>query len=393
MKKIILTLAFNCLVFFLEAQVPKTFAFQGLLLDANGQAVAPGNYDFDFSIWDDPIAGDTVWTETQNNIEVDGEGVYHVLLGSVKPMDIAFDNPYWLEIEVNGETLSPRTSLSGAAYSLNSHLLDLSDGELTGSKVGAGINGDNINNGTITASKIASNSLTASQIGTDAVGNDELVDDIGLNSLYSYLVQVGGSTNNQSLRVLDASGNLRVYLDLDDAAGAVKIYSPLGSQNVVLRGQGTGREYGEVAVYDNNDNKVASLRSDGNGVGYLYVSGTKNFVMEHPSRPNYQIFYSAIEGPEAAAYIRGQVELVNGEAQIQYAEHFIEVANMDGLTINLTPHSAESKGLAAIERTADGFRIKELFSGTGNYLVDWEAKAERKGFEDFEVVRKKEDSE
>ena len=115
----------------------------------------------------------------------------------------------------------------------------------------------------------------------------------------------------------------------------------------------------------------------------------KNFRIPHPKKEDKEIWYACIEGPEAGAYERGQITLVNGEAKILYTEHFREVINPEGLTISLTPQSADSKGLCAIERTEDGFIIKELFNGTGNYKVDWEAKSIRKGHENYEVVRDK----
>lgn len=87
------------------------------------------------------------------------------------------------------------------------------------------------------------------------------------------------------------------------------------------------------------------------------------------------------------AYERGTVTLVNGEAEVTFSETFGIVANPETLTIMTSAWSAESKGLAVIERTERGFKIKEFGGGTGNYKVDWEAKAVRKGWEDFEVVQ------
>ena len=41
-----------------------------------------------------------------------------------------------------------------------------------------------------------------------------------------------------------------------------------------------------------------------------------------------------------------------------------------------------------IEKLESGFRIKELFDGTGNYQFDWEVKAVRRGYEKYKVIRK-----
>lgn len=58
-----------------------------------------------------------------------------------------------------------------------------------------------------------------------------------------------------------------------------------------------------------------------------------------------------------------------------------------GMTVVITPLSADSKGLAVIEKGQKGIRIKELSNSRGNYAFDWEVKGIRKGYEDFQVVR------
>ena len=59
---------------------------------------------------------------------------------------------------------------------LDTDLQDLADGELSGGKVGAGISGDNITNGTIDSSEIEDNTLTASDLADNACGSAELED-------------------------------------------------------------------------------------------------------------------------------------------------------------------------------------------------------------------------
>lgn len=74
---------------------------------------------------------------------------------------------------------------------------------------------------------------------------------------------------------------------------------------------------------------------------------------------------------------------------VPFPEHFTYVCGIEDMTIQLTPRSSVSKGLAITEITEKGFLIEELFSGKGNYGVFWEAKGVRKGFEDYQVVRQK----
>lgn len=125
-----------------------------------------------------------------------------------------------------------------------------------------------------------------------------------------------------------------------------------------------------------------------NASGQLLVIGSvKSFIMDHPVDAKKEIWYACVEGPEAAAYNRGTANLVNGEAYIKFSEDFHLILNPETMTVQLTPLSADSEGLAVIERTADGFKVKELRKGQGNYKFDWEVKAVRKGYEDFKPVR------
>jgi hypothetical protein len=70
---------------------------------------------------------------------------------------------------------------------LDTDLNDLADGELTGSKVGAGINGNNITTGTVSPDRLPPNSLTQAGIvpaGTGNEGKIYMVDENGVPGFY-----------------------------------------------------------------------------------------------------------------------------------------------------------------------------------------------------------------
>ncbi len=124
-------------------------------------------------------------------------------------------------------------------------------------------------------------------------------------------------------------------------------------------------------------------------VGSYLSANIKFFVMTHPTDATKEITYACLEGPEAAAYERGTTKLENGEAWVPFSEHFELVINPETMTVNLTPNSANTMGLAVVEKTSTGIRVKELMNGAGNFEFDWEAKAVRKGYEDLPVIRDK----
>ena len=63
------------------------------------------------------------------------------------------------------------------------------------------------------------------------------------------------------------------------------------------------------------------------------------------------------------------------------------MANTTLATVLLTPLSADTYGLAVIEKLENGFKVKELKQGKGNFSFDWEVKAVRKGYENYQVIR------
>jgi hypothetical protein len=113
---------FLCLIVFLsfiqlQAGIHKVINYQGVLMDTNEQPVPEDVYQITFNIYDEP--GTLLWTETHAEVPV-MVGVFQVLLGTVTPLDLPFDKPYFLGIQVGSDPeLEPRMALTSAAYSFN----------------------------------------------------------------------------------------------------------------------------------------------------------------------------------------------------------------------------------------------------------------------------------
>ena len=92
------------------AAVPSTINYQGALTDSTGTVLA-GNASITFRVFNVVTGGAALWTETQT-VAVTA-GIYAVQLGSVTSLSgLDFSVPYWLEVEVGGETLTPRQALN-----------------------------------------------------------------------------------------------------------------------------------------------------------------------------------------------------------------------------------------------------------------------------------------
>jgi len=120
MKKAICLFIISSLVFFanLSAQIPRVINYQGMLLGSNEQPVPEGNYKLTFTIYDE--TGKQLWNEMHNQVFIGG-GIVQVVLGQIQPLDLPFDQPYFLGIKINNDPeLQPRMLLTAAAYSFNS---------------------------------------------------------------------------------------------------------------------------------------------------------------------------------------------------------------------------------------------------------------------------------
>ncbi len=104
------------------AAVPHLINYQGRLTDASGNPLT-GSYDINFKIYDAETAGNLLWQETQTAVVVD-KGLFGILLGSVTALNIPFDQPYFLEIKVGTEVMSPRQRITSAGYAIRAEVAD-----------------------------------------------------------------------------------------------------------------------------------------------------------------------------------------------------------------------------------------------------------------------------
>ncbi len=91
------------------AGVPPQISYQGMLFDSDDSPVT-GTHDLTFSLYDTPVGGTAIWTETQNSLQFTN-GQFATYLGAVTPIDVSHftDSLRWLGISVDGEPeLSPR---------------------------------------------------------------------------------------------------------------------------------------------------------------------------------------------------------------------------------------------------------------------------------------------
>ena len=98
------------------AAVPGKMNYQGYLTDDAGAPLTEA-YDITFSIHDSVTGGGELWSEAHAAVSV-SEGLFSVMLGGTNPLDASvFAGEAWLQLEVDGETMSPRVRVVSVGYS------------------------------------------------------------------------------------------------------------------------------------------------------------------------------------------------------------------------------------------------------------------------------------
>lgn len=336
------------------------FTYQGQLRQAGTPTT--GMCDFQFHLFDAASEGAEIGTmQTPSNVSVTG-GLFTVQLDFGTAAFTGADR--WLEIAVRCPagagtfaTLSPRQPLTPAPYALFSPVV-VRDA-----------------NGNARASMEVLQSGEGFIATRGANGN--------VNVLLSSLVN---QPNNGSVGVYDSDGNERANMAvLESGAGFVQTRGPNGKLNVLISFLQDHPNNGFIGVYDPDGNVQAGIYADTDGKGTVF-GDTKNFAVDHPNQPGSKIIYTSLEGPEVAIYHRGVVKLTAGRATIELPEHFTALAKPDSITVQLTPGSLDSQGLA-IGAIHDGrIEVGELHNGRGSYEVHFIVHALRQGYENRQPV-------
>jgi hypothetical protein len=90
--------------------------------------------------------------------------------------------------------------------------------------------------------------------------------------------------------------------------------------------------------------------------GDLACTGTKSFLIKHPTKPGAFLLHACLEGPEAGVYYRGEGETVDGKTTITLPEYFEALTMKDGRTVQITQVDDDSADFAS-------FKVSRVIGG------------------------------
>ncbi|MBS1724418.1 MAG: hypothetical protein JSS66_15860 [Armatimonadetes bacterium] len=270
-------------------------------------------------------------------------------------------------------------------------------GNITGTFKAAYLKGNGLGVTGLNANNIAVGTLSDDRL-SNTVAHLNAAQTFQKNVVVNAALGVGGSTfGNFKLMVFNGDFSLQN----SGSGSGVQISdgtTTYGNSAIFINGEGSatthefsavssnGAPRGRILVSSGFQSPAAGIYVGGDNIGSIFAD-VKNFRVPNPRNDAEDIVYACVEGPEAAAYVRGTAHLVNGHARIALPQHFSDVTVSEGMTVQLTPCSRTSEGLAVENRSNQGFDVYELHSGKGSYDVDWEVKAVRYGHTDYKPVR------
>jgi hypothetical protein len=248
----LLSLLATALVF---SAVPRQFEYQGKLTDDSGVGIN-GRKAMIFKIYNVETGGMALWSEVHTGTDsvTVRKGLFHVILGEITPLVVAFDEQYWLQIEVNETVLSPRVKIVPSFYAFRAAVAD--------SVVGGGTGGE-------ASGWLDEGTIVHLRTGTDSVG-------------------IGTLTPQQMLTMASATGDIAIQMQSGTGAAPTDETDPSVAANDASIGTVAWTD--SDSVLESDDFCAKAVFASAGITQYLKVSGFGFALPTHATITGIQVF-------------------------------------------------------------------------------------------------------
>ncbi|MFA5926334.1 MAG: LamG-like jellyroll fold domain-containing protein, partial [Parcubacteria group bacterium] len=237
---LIVSVGFFCFAYFSQAAVNRQMNYQGKLTNTSNVAVADGNYDMVFKLYDAAENGNLLWTGTytavNGNAVAVSKGIFSVMLGSGNgnALNLNFDqDTYYLGVTVDSDAeMSPRKRLGAVPQAINS-LNVVGDGFIDIDNTGAAQDAANINYNPASGTNSALSVVYGSGGGT---GTALKVAQSGTGYAATFTggnVGIGTATPGQKLTISDSSAGGTTTLIANTGSGDSLMYFDASNGDLV----------------------------------------------------------------------------------------------------------------------------------------------------------------
>jgi hypothetical protein len=323
-----------------HAAVPATLNYQGFLTNPTTGAplTTPGSAPLSvtFKLWDALTSGNLIYAESQLVTVANGSFNVQIGTGSVQAppnlafTGVAFDKPYWLEVTVGAEILTPRQPLASSATTLRARVADSL----------AAVPGTGTGN-----TALGAGSLSVNNTGYDNTAT-------GDSALYGNTTGYNNTANGYGTLALNTTGNFNT------ASGALALYyNTTGYENAA---NGAGALSSNSNGFDNT--AVGAYALYGNTIGYYdTASGARALYFNTTGHDNTANGYISLNSNTTGNYntASGSTALsrnTTGSSNTATGS-FALSANTTGYSNTASGSSALSSNTTGYYNTANGSNV------------------------------------